>query len=180
MNKRWDALTAHLPRNTKLTGAEIGVWQVQMSEQFLRMNPGLFLILVDRWCCPPPGDSYFEGSRVMSKHPQEKFDRAYADTIRRVTPFADRVKVYKMTSVQAAPRIEDGSLDFVFIDGDHSYKGVTTDLELWVPKVRQGGLISGHDWGNAGTFQDVEHAVRDFFGDIKGVETGVNNTWFRR
>ena len=116
----------------------------------------------------------------MSRHPQSRFDAAYADTIRRVTPFADRVKVYKMTSAQAAPRIEDGSLDFCFFDGDHSKPGLMTDLTVWKPKIKPGGLISGHDYLNENTFGDVRGAIIEYFGNLDGVETDVNNTWFRR
>lgn len=45
----------------------------------------------------------------------------------------------------------NGNIDFLFIDGDHSYEDVLLDLESWVPKVRSGGLVAGHDiegkWG---------------------------------
>jgi hypothetical protein len=37
-------------------------------------------------------------------------------------------------------------LDFVFIDGDHSYEGVKIDLEKYVPKIKSGGILAGHDW----------------------------------
>jgi predicted O-methyltransferase YrrM len=36
-------------------------------------------------------------------------------------------------------------VDFLFIDGDHSYEGVKRDFELWSPLVRPGGLIAFHD-----------------------------------
>ena len=46
----------------------------------------------------------------------------------------------------AAERIEDGSLDVVYIDGDHSYGGVMRDLTGYAPKIKRGGLIMGHDY----------------------------------
>ena len=179
MTRRWNALTRRLPHDRDIIGAEIGVWEGRMSEQMLKLNTRLFLILVDRWCVPPSGDSYFDGSKTMSRSPQSVFNAAYASTIRRVTPYADRVRVYKMPSVQAASMIDDESLDFMFSDGDHSDKGVMADLAAWVPKVRPGGLIAGHDWNNERTLQDVERAVMDYFGSLDGIETDVNNTWFR-
>jgi predicted O-methyltransferase YrrM len=51
-------------------------------------------------------------------------------------------------SVKAAGKIADGALDFVFIDGDHSYEGVKRDLAAWLPKVKPGGWLMGHDYGN--------------------------------
>lgn len=179
MTRRWNALTRRLPHDRDIIGAEIGVWEGKMSEQLLTLNPRLFLLLVDRWCVPPVGDSYFEGSKMMSRQPQEVFDHAFKIALSRVEPYADRVKVYKMTSIQAAAYVGDESLDFVFIDGDHSYKGVTADLVAWTPKVKPGGIISGHDFDNAGTLGDVRGAVQDFFGTLAGVEVDVNKTWFR-
>ena len=46
----------------------------------------------------------------------------------------------------AVKDIEDSSLDFVHIDGDHSYDFVMQDIILWGRKVRIGGIISGHDY----------------------------------
>jgi predicted O-methyltransferase YrrM len=57
----------------------------------------------------------------------------------------DTVCTMVMTSKQAAKAIKDESLDLVFIDGNHGYSAVKEDIELWYPKVRQGGILSGHD-----------------------------------
>ena len=51
-------------------------------------------------------------------------------------------------SVRAAKQFKDGYFDFVYIDADHSYDGVTADLEAWYPKVRKGGMLAGHDYKN--------------------------------
>jgi len=51
-------------------------------------------------------------------------------------------------SVRAAKQFKDGYFDFVYIDADHSYDGVTADLEAWYPKVRKGGMLAGHDYLN--------------------------------
>jgi predicted O-methyltransferase YrrM len=72
-------------------------------------------------------------------------------------------------SVEAAKQFEDGYFDFVYIDADHSYKGVTEDLEAWYPKVRKGGMMAGHDyvnwrWRNGG--KDMircKDGIDDFF-----------------
>jgi len=61
---------------------------------------------------------------------------------------ADRVNHITATSAQARPRWQDTPIDMLWIDGDHSYQGVRTDLELWAPLVRPGGLIAGHDYGH--------------------------------
>ncbi len=51
----------------------------------------------------------------------------------------------RMTSDKAAQIVKD-ELDFVFIDGDHSYKAVLSDLNIWATKIKSNGLLTGHDW----------------------------------
>jgi hypothetical protein len=51
-----------------------------------------------------------------------------------------------MKSAEASQLVADGTLDFVYIDAVHTFRHVCRDIELWVPKVRAGGLIGGHDY----------------------------------
>jgi len=51
------------------------------------------------------------------------------------------------SSIEAAEKIENESLDWVYIDAGHSKAEVSSDFEAWFPKVRKGGIISGHDYG---------------------------------
>jgi predicted O-methyltransferase YrrM len=82
-----------------------------------------------------------------------------------------------MSTAEAAKQVEDGSLDFVFIDADHSYEGVKADIEAWDPKVREGGYVIGHDydfpkwWG-----KQVKQAVDEIYGEK--VKTGPDNLWY--
>jgi len=48
--------------------------------------------------------------------------------------------------VEAAPQIPDASLDFVYLDGDHTLRGIMFDLNLYAPKVRPGGMVCGDDY----------------------------------
>ena len=59
-----------------------------------------------------------------------------------------RSRLIKATSEDFAKEVADESLDFVFIDGDHSEAGVLLDLKLWTPKVRKHGVVAGHDLFN--------------------------------
>jgi len=52
----------------------------------------------------------------------------------------------RKTSVEASKDFKDESLDFVYIDADHQYNSVKEDIEAWFPKVRKGGIVSGHDY----------------------------------
>jgi predicted O-methyltransferase YrrM len=66
--------------------------------------------------------------------------------------------------VDAAASFSDESLDWVYIDGDHSYEAVKRDLEAYYRVVKPGGFIAGDDYGAAnGWFGDgVTRAVDEF------------------
>ena len=59
-------------------------------------------------------------------------------------------------------RFEDGTFNFVYIDGDHSYDGVKRDIELYLPKIKEGGIIGGHDY-NKKEWEGVVKAVNEYF-----------------
>ena len=61
-------------------------------------------------------------------------------------PFGEHSIVWRMTSEQAAYTMPDNTLDFCYIDADYSYDGVKKDLNMWLPKVKSGGIICGYDY----------------------------------
>jgi hypothetical protein len=123
-----------------IIGAEIGVFDGHTSENLLRALPELKLWMVDPW-------RPFEDQSVFGQMNVEQFElMLFAATW--WTEFArDRRFILRERSPQAACRFADASLDFAFIDGDHIYDAVCADLAAWWPKVRSGGLLTGHDYG---------------------------------
>lgn len=77
-------------------------------------------------------------------------------------------------SWKMAKKIKNNSVDLVFIDADHSYESVTKDIGAYLPKVKKGGIISGHDALN----KNVISAVHDYFGEgnYKVIESA--DTWY--
>ena len=76
------------------------------------------------------------------------------------------VKPMKLTSIEASTKFEDNSLDFIFIDGGHTYEDVNNDIAHWLPKLKDGGRIAGHDyyeWSNEEVHDGVKKAVANFF-----------------
>lgn len=178
MSKRYDAIIKRLPKDKNIIGAELGVWKGETSYQLLKALPKLNLMMVDRWQVPPDGDSYFQGSRTMSRSTQKQFDDVFNMAYNRVNEFGERCKIYRMTTIEASEYVDNNSLDFVFIDSDHSYIGVTNDLTYWYPKLKIGGLLCGHDWENNNTYNEVKRAVTDFFHRNDIIELDVDHTWF--
>ena len=117
-------------------GAEIGVFKGQYSIVLCMNIPKIRLICVDTW-------------DVSRNHRDPvKMERYYRETIDKLAHYD--VTIMRMTSLEAAHHVADGSLDFVYIDALHDEKNVGDDLVAWVPKVRIGGVVSGHDWGHPG------------------------------
>lgn len=59
-----------------------------------------------------------------------------------------------------AESFDDESIDCIFIDALHSSKEYhINELSLWVPKVKTGGIVCGHDWPSMG----IQSAVKEFF-----------------
>jgi len=78
-----------------------------------------------------------------------------------------------MQTVEAAAYVGTGELDFVFIDADHRYKSVLADIKAWMPKVRNGGYITGHDCEHP----EVKRALIEIFG-IDQYQTAQDEIWF--
>ena len=71
-----------------------------------------------------------------------------------------------MPSVSAAGIFSDEGVHFVFIDASHHYRGISVDIAVWWPKIRQGGILAGHDY-SAAIWPDVKRAVDEAFPKIE-------------
>jgi len=116
-------------------GAEIGVEQGKFSETLCKANPDLKLYSIDPW------DAYDRGSHVV---PQRKLDRYYAEAVERLKPY--NCEIIKRYSQDIVRKFKPGTLDFVYIDGNHEFEYVMQDIIQWSKIVRGGGIVSGHDY----------------------------------
>lgn len=172
-------------------GVEVGVQWAQFFSRIRDKWKGLKLYGVDAWA------PYF-GAEVSA----EQHEHIYKSALETMAPYAAETwKFLRMSSGAAAKFMEHGIsannqplLDFVFLDADHNYDGVTADLQAWWPLVKPGGIIAGHDWildgwhmneqpfrsyptkeelpqgANCGPFY-VRKAVADFFGPLSLLES---------
>jgi predicted O-methyltransferase YrrM len=132
--------------------------------------------MIDRWEVPGKEDSYAKSGSEISEKEQKEFDLAYHESVNVACRFRGRAHIVKMDSAVAARKYQDESIDLVFIDGDHSYDGCLRDIKAWLPKVKKGGWICGHDY-NHPKQGNVKKAVDEMF---KKVELGTDRTWFWR
>ena len=100
-----------------------------------------------------------------------------------MTRFDDMRSMYShidklhMRGEEAAEKFEDESFDLVYIDASHWYKDVVKDIELWLPKVKKGGYLAGHDYKEG---IDTFYAVNDFFGQTHSITRYPDTTWLIR
>ena len=154
-------------------GAEIGVFAGELSQRLLR-RPDLTLYLVDSWSAQHP-EAYKQSGDYHAALTEEKQEHWFQVTHQVVRFAGPRATIIRRPSVEAARQIRDGSLDFVFIDADHTYEGCKADIDAWLPKIRKGGFISGHDYENTEfPAWGVKRAVDERFG---APEKGLNFTW---
>lgn len=82
--------------------------------------------------------------------------------------FNERIKMFPCIthiaefSYDVVNKFEDSSLDFVYIDGNHSYEGVVRDIKSYLPKIKKTGFLAGHDLGR----ESVTNAIQDTFGEV--------------
>lgn len=135
------------------TGVEVGVAFGGHSEAILSTTGVRRLYSVDMF----RHDANYDDPL---NYPQERFDQLFHFVELRLSRFGDRCELVRLESGEASRVLDDG-LDFVYLDANHSYEGVSRDLGLWAPKVRDGGVIGGHDYGHP-DFPGVRNAVDRF------------------
>lgn len=115
-------------------GVEIGVYKGEFSEILAQF--GGELSSVDPWRLYKD----YGNSRG-----QKRLDEQYRQASERLSKYPN-IKVIRKTSMEALDDFEDGSLDFVYIDGNHQFAYVAEDIYHWAIKVKKGGIICGHDY----------------------------------
>jgi hypothetical protein len=145
-------------------GAEIGVFQGRFSSNIIKTVRPEKLFLIDPWInFDDPGLEkawYKKGSKHDMNAHYTKVTEKFA---RRID--SGQIEVLRGTAAEMMPTIEDESLDFVYIDGDHRYEGVKVDLELAYQKVAPGGVIAVDDHVLGNWWADgVVRATNEFLG----------------
>ena len=114
---------------------------------------------------------HFEDSEYidMGNHTDEQHLDLYTGTTLKLRKFGERSIIWRMTSEEAAKIMPEKTLHFCYIDADHSYDGVIQDLELWIPKIKIGGIICRHDFIKDGKHYDEDGRLISQFGVQKVV-----------
>ncbi len=137
--------------NETKTMVEIGSYQGESTVIFSTYLPDAKIYAVDPW------ENHYDVKDGSSEDYDMKDVEYNFDVI---TKNRNIIKK-KMTSEEFSFLIEDESIDLVYIDGNHQEEFVCNDLEKWLPKIKQNGYISGHDYY---MFESVRNAVNKIIG----------------
>ena len=135
---------------------EIGCWEgkstVCMANQIKNSGRTIKFHAIDIW------EEYDMGDGNIWNANYDKY-------IKNIEPVKEYINTIKGDSCEVSKGFEPESVDFIMIDGNHSYEFVKRDIEHWFPKMKPGGVISGDDYN----WDGVSKAVVEFFGE-RGLE----------
>lgn len=133
---------------------EVGSWKGRsaafMAVEIINSNKKIKFDCVDTW----KGSIEHETYDVITE------EKLYDVFLSNIEPVKHIINPIRMTSIEASKLYKDNSLDFVFIDASHEYEDVKADILSWLPKVKIGGILAGHDYN---TFEGVNRSVNEIF-----------------
>lgn len=136
---------------------EIGMASGCFTKQILASWPTLGkLHCVDSW--RHFDSDLHDACNLDAKTQEERYQQVMAD-------FKDnpKVNIIRATSIYASQSFDDQSVDFIYLDANHSYTSVWHDLDAWWRVLKDGGLFSGHDYEEGdGQGHGVKKAVDEF------------------
>lgn len=145
-----------------LIGCELGVFRAVSFCTLLQNCPGIkHLYGVDSW---QPYRDYLKepyDGQTWAYEMDEKeirFIRCEALHMIEYSGYKEKTSIIEKDSNEAVNEFEDQSLDFIFVDTYLNFAQAINDMEKWYPKLKTGGLFSGHDYN----FSIIKHAVNEF------------------
>lgn len=153
--------------NEEIVGAEIGVCLAATTELFMKNVSNIIkYYAIDNY------PTYVDWNGGDLNEDRQKLIKEYAFEILR--PYSEKIEFIYEDSSSFAKRLQDETLDFIFIDGDHSYEGFTRDLKNYYCKVKKGGIISGDDI----TIPNITKGLNDFFEKNSSQIKTKNKIWY--
>lgn len=153
--KRWHVITDLVSKYGWKTGVEVGVKEGENLFFIMDQCPDLHMTGVDAW------------EQQLSEEDGENYATwnmggMYGKVLTTAQKYGDRIKIIKSFSVDAAKLFPDKSVDFVFIDAQHTYPSLKADIEAWSPKIKDDGKLLGHDIHFPGVLKAVTELIPDY------------------
>ena len=146
------SMRAMVKKFNNLNGAEIGVYRGSYSQQIIDYFKSKKILLNLHLIEPWEVDSEF------TNYGSSDLEDAYM-SVKSKFENKKNIKIIKSTSINASTKYNDFFFDFVYIDGNHEYRHVKQDLDLWYPKLKNEGILFGDDYLRP---YGVQKAVKEF------------------
>jgi hypothetical protein len=160
----YGVLTRIINENNYKNVAEVGIGYGTHAKYILQTTNVERLTLIDPMKFYPNDAFAADIMKCKAEIEGNNFNEMYDLINNELEPFNDRYVWHRVPSLSVTnEQVPDGSLDCVFVDGDHSYGAVLADLEFWWKKVRSGGQLLGDDFWMI----DVSRAVQCFASNNK-------------
>ncbi len=144
----WDRVLRATNVETML---EVGVWRGDYAKQILEQCEFIKrYYMIDPWATLPDWNKPFNVSPQV-------FEEVYEEAMTKTDFASSRRVVLRGRTKEVIATIPDNSLDFAYIDGDHTLRGITVDLINILPKVHEGGLIGGDDFTDTPWQHDIRY-----------------------
>ena len=157
---RWEVIHIMIIQFNYKIGVEIGVNNGENMFSLLdKGNKKLKMYGVDPYKVQKENCLYEQN--INQEYDDESLAMLKKQVLKEVLKFPNLEMIIDRSD-NASKQFDKNSIDFVFIDGDHSYESVKNDINCWAPIVQEDGLIMGHDynWG------DVARAVGEYFTEV--------------
>lgn len=153
-----------------VVGIEIGTCRAESTAFLLEKCPN-----IQRIFTIDPYKAYEDWTGEINQEVIDKFMMIAEENLK---PYGDRVRMIRETSSQAANNFTDTLVDFIFVDGDHSYEATLADCEAYYPFLKPGGFFCGHDYSSIQAVYDAVTHFRDKNGITAPINLSTNSTFF--
>jgi hypothetical protein len=141
---------------------EIGTWfgrsTSYMAVEIINSGKKIKFDTIDNWNFIKEDKDYID---YINHIKSNKIDNPRIKFLMNIEKVQSYVNSINGSSTDISKFYKNESLNFVFIDGNHDYENTKNDIFHWLPKIKQNGIIAGHDY----TYPGVRKAVNEFFSD---------------
>ena len=141
-NKLWKNIINEysLKKNIKINMIEIGVWKGDFAKSMLANCEFINnYYLIDPWKNLDNWNKPYNVGNI-------EFDKIYKDTCKKLNVYKNKIHILRGKTHEVINQIDDNTIDIIYIDGDHTAKGITVDLIMSFPKLKNGGILGGDDY----------------------------------
>ena len=157
--RRWVILDRLIKRHGFTDVVELGVWKGKTLKYVVSKNPDINYTGVDLFSELPNNT---EETYTPGENGHEWDHEAHWDDLSRFCDQHPNATLLRSDTASAVHSFDNESVDMVFVDASHDYESVKADIQAWLPIIRKGGIMAGHDYCE--NFPGVPAAVIEQFG----------------